>query len=191
VRLLDAAVVEDDRFVVIGVVEPRDYVGAAGRRAARVRRLALIDVSVRRAHRRRSASTPPSCCRPSALSRLDGARRDARLLVAGDGCAYVVRAGGVLCVDVDLALTAEHDAVQRHCIRAAAARAGGRGRAAGASAVPRCFVTRAHGAFACARSAAAAPRDVQRAPRAHAAAAAVGADRRASPRRCRSPRRFV
>jgi hypothetical protein len=168
VRLLDAAVIEDDRLVVIGVVEPRDS-SARPADERRVCRLALIDVSVGDSQSALSVDAtvvlPPS-------ARGD-TTENARLLVAGDGCAYVVNAGSVLCVDVDLALVAEHDAVQRYCIQlppltlvAAGVQPGERG--------PTLFVTRAHGAFACARSAGAAPRDVQRAPRAHAAAA-VGA----------------
>jgi hypothetical protein len=169
VRLLDAAVVEDNRFVVIGVVEPRDT-SARPADERRVRRVALIDVTTSDSALSVDAAVvlPPAALSDSAPD------DDARLLVAGDGCAYVVHASGVLCVDVDLALTAEHDAVQRHCIQlpplalvAAGVQPGERG--------PTLFVTRAHGAFACARSAAAAPRDVQRAPRAHAAAAAAGA----------------
>lgn len=169
-RLVDAALVDSDRAVFVAVCEPRDSAARPPDERS-VRRLVLIDVAVdatRTAHSLGAAVVlPPDALPASGLGDVATADDDdagVRLLAAGDGCCYVVHAGGALCVDVDLALVARHDAVQRHCVSlpplavvAAGVQAGERG--------PVLLVTRAHGAFACARSVA-APRDVQRVQRA-------------------------
>ena len=174
-RLLDAALVESDRVVLLAATAPRSS-SARPPDEQSVRRLVLIDVAIdqsRASHTVGAAVVLPPSALPDHARDFDDdgdefGAPDVRLVAAGDGCAYVVRATGVVCVDVEAALMAGHDAVQRHCVAlppmavvAAGVQAGEHG--------PALLMTRAFGAFACARSAA-APRDIQRIQRAPVAA---------------------